>query len=301
MLQAKTPASELDLGADPKLPDDVVLAIFTTLVRISSFASATRSKIDSGEGPAPKTITRGDEAALAGALAGVRADDALFPSEVDASVALARGATMSEVAAQRVAWKKLKVAPPSWHNGAHMTHAAGFAWGAKIAHDDVAAIAFSPENVLETGEVHNALNFAGVFKLPVIFLVRASAAASAELRGRAQEYGITVVLADGGDPMAICKAVRDARARAAGGGGATLIGALVDPDEKRDAVLLLRRHLESTKAATHGQLEKIVADAASEVAASVDISSSRAQPSIIENVFAAPPWHLREQLQSSGK
>ncbi|MEO8875262.1 MAG: thiamine pyrophosphate-dependent enzyme, partial [Polyangiaceae bacterium] len=290
MQQAKSLVGELDLTADPKLSDEVVLGIFTSLVRLESFAAAERVLENSEDGPARKTVARGEEAALAGALAAARPEDALFPSDVDSAIALARGASMTEVATRTVAWKKCKVTPPSWHNGAHLTHAAGYAWAAKMRHEDVAAIAFSPENVLETGEVHNALNFAGVFKLPVIFVIRASATATAELRGRAQEYGINVMLTDGGDPIATCKSVREARARATSGGGATMIAALIDPNEKRDAASLLRRHLENGKIATREQIEKIIEDGMRQAAASFDGASPQAghADNLIDNVFATP-------------
>jgi Dehydrogenase E1 component len=169
-----------------------------------------------------------------------------------------------------------------------MTHASGYAWAAKMRHAELVAIAFAPETGLETGELHNALNFAGVFKLPVIFVIRVAHTVEAELRGRAQEYGITVALTDGGDPIATCKTVRDARVRATSGGGATMIGALIDPNDKRDASLILRRHLEAGKIAARDAIEKIVEDGAREAAASFDEPAASAHASLLENVFAAP-------------
>jgi 2-oxoisovalerate dehydrogenase E1 component alpha subunit len=287
--------SELDQAQSPQLSDEVVLGIFSSLVRIEAFSAAERSRDHADEDHVRQTMARGEEAALAGAAAAARPEDALFPSQLDASVALVRGAKMSDVAAQTVAWKSIKVAPASWHNGAHMTHASGYAWAAKMRHDDVVAIAFAAENGLETGELHNALNFAGVFKLPVIFVIRVFHTAEAELRGRAQEYGITVALTDGGDPLATCKTVRDARVRALSGGGATMIAARVDPNDKRDASALLRRHIESAKIASREMLEKIIQDSAREAAASFDERAPAAGSSLVENVFASPPWFLRSQ------
>lgn len=285
----------LDVSAGPQLADDVVLGIFSSLVRIEAFSAAERSREHADDDHVRQTLTRGEEAVLAGAVAAARPEDALFPSHLDTAIALARGAKMSDVAARSVAWKSLKVAPPGWHNGAQMTHAAGYAWAAKMRRTELAAIAFAPENGLETGEVHNALNFAGVFQLPVIFVIRAAHTAEAELRGRAQEYGITVALTDGGDPIATCKTVRDARARATSGGGATMVAALVDANDKRDASALLRRHIESTKIASREAIEKIIQDSAREAAASFDEAAPKNASRIIDNVFASPPWFLQTQ------
>ncbi|MEO7113876.1 MAG: hypothetical protein ABI183_25775, partial [Polyangiaceae bacterium] len=149
-----------------------------------------------------------------------------------------------------------------------------------------------------------ALNFAGVFKLPVIFLIRVAHTAAAELRGRAQEYGITVALTDGGDPIATCKTVRDARVRATGGGGATAVFALIDPNDKRDASLLLRRQIEAGKIATREAVEKIIEDGAREAAASFDEPVAKNYRSLLENVFASPlnaQHGLLKVHESSGK
>ncbi len=290
--------TDLDPVAGPQLSDDVVLGIFSSLVRIEAFSAAERSRDHADEDHVRQTLTRGEEAALAGGAAAARPEDALFPSHVDASVALARGARMSDVAARSVAWKAIKVAPPGYHNGAQMTHASGYAWAAKMRRAELIAIAFAPENGLETGELHNALNFAGVFKLPVIFLIRVSNTPEAELRGRAAEYGINVALTDGGDPIATCKTVRDARARAVSGGGATMVGALIDPNDKRDASLVLRRHIEAAKIASRETIEKIIEDGAREAAASFDEHSMKNPTSIIDNVFASPPAFLLAQKHS---
>ncbi len=239
-----------------ELSDDVVLGALGSLFRMLAFEEALRAQRKTHE--SFERLIHGPElAVLAGAIAALRREDGVFPSDVDRAAALARGASMQDVAARKAAWKFLKVAPTGWHNGAHLVHAAGYAWAAKMKREDAVALALGPEDVLETGEVHNALNFAGVFALPAIFVVRVREASLAELRARALEYGIHVSSCDGGDAIAVCKAVRDARARAASGGGATLIGAVMRTGEHalRDSVDALRKHVTLQKAATTEQIE----------------------------------------------
>jgi TPP-dependent pyruvate/acetoin dehydrogenase alpha subunit len=135
-------------------------------------------------------------------------------------------------------------------------------------------------------------------------VIRVLHTAEAELRGRAQEYGINVALTDGGDPLATCKTVRDARVRAASGGGSTMVAALITPNDKRDASALLRRHIESSKIASRDAIEKIVQDSAREAAASLDAlapaAGAREHASLTENVFASLPWFLQTH-ESSGR
>src|SRR5450432_4104556 len=89
---------DLDVSTSPQLSDETVLGIFSSLVRIESFAAAERAREDSDEAQLTQMLKRGEEATLAGGAAAARAEDALFPSDVDVAVALARGAKMSALA-----------------------------------------------------------------------------------------------------------------------------------------------------------------------------------------------------------
>ena len=244
------------LQATPDLSDDVVVGALGSLFRVLAFEEALHAHRKHHES-FDRLIAGPELAVVAGAIAALRREDGVFPSDVDRAAALARGASMQDVASRKAAWKFLKVTPTGWHNGAHLVHAAGYAWAAKMKREDAIALALGPEDVLETGEIHNALNFAGVFALPAIFLVRVRESTLADLRGRALEYGIHVATCDGGDALAVCKAVRDARARATSGGGATLLGAVMRAGEHalRDSVDVLRRHVIAQKAATVEQVE----------------------------------------------
>lgn len=234
------------------LPDDVVMTMLTSLVHMRAFADveAARAKTGDSFDRAPRSH---ELASVAGAIAALRREDGVFPSDVDRAAAIARGASMRDVAAHKVAWKSLRITPTGWHNGAHLVHAAGYGWAAKMRREDAVALALGPADVLETGEVHNALNFAGVFKTPAIFVVRIAEALVQEVRARGLEYGISVATVDGTDAIAVCKCVREARTRALTGGGATLVGAIVDAG--KDPIAVLRKHVETAKITTREQVD----------------------------------------------
>ncbi|NAP00337.1 thiamine pyrophosphate-dependent dehydrogenase E1 component subunit alpha, partial [Halomonas sp. MG34] len=86
------------------------------------------------------------------------------------------------------------------------------------------------------GDFHEGLNFAGVHKLPVITMVENNKyaisvpiekqIASKNVSDRAIGYGMPGVTVDGNDPLAVYKAVKEARERAINGEGPTLIEAV---------------------------------------------------------------------------
>jgi len=116
-------------------------------------------------------------------------------------------------------------------------HAVGIALAAKIRKLDQVAVAIMGEGSSNQGDVHEALNFAAIHKLPFVFVVEnngyaISVPAAKELSVkdvavRASGYGIPGVVVDGTDVLACYAAGREAIDRARTGGGPTLIEAKV--------------------------------------------------------------------------
>jgi len=135
--------------------------------------------------------------------------------------------------------------------GTQVLHAVGIAMGAWVRGDDVVAITSFGEGTSNQGEVHEAMNFAGVHRLPVIFVCEnngyaisvplAQQVGGGSVAIRAQGYGFPGITVDGGDPLACYAAAREAHDRARRGEGPTLIEAIVvrltshssDDDQRR--------------------------------------------------------------------
>ena len=135
--------------------------------------------------------------------------------------------------------------------GTQVLHAVGIAMGAWVRGDDVVAITYFGEGTANQGEVHEAMNFAGVHKLPVIFVCENNGYAISvplekqvgglSVAARAAGYGFPGVTVDGGDVLACYAAGNEAHERARTGGGSTLIEARVvrltshssDDDQRR--------------------------------------------------------------------
>jgi pyruvate dehydrogenase E1 component alpha subunit len=98
--------------------------------------------------------------------------------------------------------------------------------------DDVAMVFFG-DGATSQGDFHEALNFAGVFQVPVVFVCqnnqwaisvpRAKQTRSKTLAQKALAYGIPGIQVDGNDLLAVYAAAAEAVNRARSGSGATLV------------------------------------------------------------------------------
>jgi 2-oxoisovalerate dehydrogenase E1 component alpha subunit len=116
-------------------------------------------------------------------------------------------------------------------------HAAGIALAAKLRGAREVALVAMGEGSSNQGDVHEALNFAGVHRLPMVLLIENNGyaisvpaerqSAIRDIAVRAAGYAMPGVIVDGSDVIACYLAARDAVARALAGEGPTLIEAKV--------------------------------------------------------------------------
>jgi 2-oxoisovalerate dehydrogenase E1 component alpha subunit len=117
--------------------------------------------------------------------------------------------------------------------GTQVLHAVGIAMGAWVRGEDVVTFTSYGEGTSNQGEIHEAMNFAGVHRLPVIFVCENNGYAisvpldkqvgGGRVAVRAEGYGFPGVLVDGSDPLACYAAAKEAHDRARRGEGPTLI------------------------------------------------------------------------------
>lgn len=116
-------------------------------------------------------------------------------------------------------------------------HAVGAALAMKLRGEDGVALTSVGEGGTSQGDWHEALNFAAVHRLPVVFMVENNGwaisvpqkeqMAVGSVAERAAAYGMPGISVDGGDPLAVYEVVRQAVERARRGEGPTLIEARV--------------------------------------------------------------------------
>ena len=120
--------------------------------------------------------------------------------------------------------------------GTQFPHAMGIAWGMKLRDDHHAVLCYGGDGATSEGDFHEALNFAGVYHLPVVFLIqnnhwaisipREAQTASETIAQKALAYGFDGLQLDGNDALAVYVGTKEAVDRAKAGGGPTLIEAV---------------------------------------------------------------------------
>lgn len=186
---------------------------------------------------------RGQEAAQIGAAACLRKTDWLFPQYREIGAFLLRGITPEQIGAVwRGKWHgglgftEKCVAPIAIPIGTHGLHAVGAAMAAQRLGEDSVTLAFLGDGATSEGDVHEALNFAAVYRAPCVFFVQNNQwaisvpvrkqHAGPSIAHRAAGYGMPGVRVDGNDVLACFAVTAEAAQRAREGGGPTLIEAV---------------------------------------------------------------------------
>ena len=203
------------------------------------------------------------------------------------------------------------------------------AHAARLKNEDTVALAMLGDGATSEGDTHVALNFAAVWKAPVVFFVQnngyaisvplAKQTAAPSLAHKGIGYGIPAMLVDGNDAAAVYAAVRRAVTSAAAGGGPVLIEALtyrVEPHTNaddatryrtaeevahwvaRDPLIRIRRYL--TARGLLGEQAVAALDAEAETAAAalrerMNAETAHDPAELFRHVYAEPTPALRAQ------
>lgn len=280
----------------------------------------------------------GQEAAQVGSAAALRPDDWVVASYRDAGAMWMQGFPWVNLFLGRTGDERggsppegVNVLPPSITVGAHMIHAVGLGWAEALQGRDRIAMTYFGDGATSEGDFHEAMNFAGVFGAPVVFLCqnnhyaislhRERQTASDTIAGKAAAYGLPGVQVDGNDLLAVYQASTEAVARARRGEGATLIEAVTyrlgphttadDPGRYRDAgeaeewrrrdpIARVRTWLEA--AGVWDETRELAAEQAAVQEVEGAMAEAEALPpltpsEVMASVFAEPPAKLLRQLQ----
>jgi pyruvate dehydrogenase E1 component alpha subunit len=120
--------------------------------------------------------------------------------------------------------------------GVQTLHAVGIAWAFKMRKEDRAVLCFLGEGATSTGDFHEAMNFASIQKVPLVFccanngwaisVPTSKQTGSQTFAQKALAYGMPTIQVDGNDIFAVYKAHRDALAHARAGNGPYFIESL---------------------------------------------------------------------------
>jgi TPP-dependent pyruvate/acetoin dehydrogenase alpha subunit len=246
-----------------------LLEAYRAIVR----AHALEARWEELEGAALPPKMRPGAIALAAAALALGRDDWAFGEGHERVLALLRGVTLADFVAHAFGrgpnpWssRARRTLGADIHNGAYITHAAGVAWAAKMEKRELAVLAVCSEDIASTGEFHNGVNFAGVFKAPLVLLSLVREARAEHAADVASAYGIVGRACDGTDFEAVSDAVREARKRALAGQGPTLIEAGVgDSSDVAPLLLFLGRLLEARGISPGEREERFAREAGEEI------------------------------------
>jgi pyruvate dehydrogenase E1 component alpha subunit len=249
----------------------------------------------------------GQEAVGVGYASAMRAEDVMLPTYREQAAQIWRGVTLTELlqfwggdergcnyAGPR---EDFPVTVPI---ASQAPHAVGVATAFKLRREKRVAVCALGDGATSKGDFYEALNLAGVWHLPVVFLVinnfwaismpREQQTAAETLAQKAIAGGIPGIQVDGNDVVAVREVVDEALARARSGGGASLIEAityrmgdhttaddasryrreeLVSAAWKLDPLARLRTYLASQHWWTKADEEQLIAEAREKVDAAV--------------------------------
>ncbi|GAA4527350.1 MULTISPECIES: thiamine pyrophosphate-dependent dehydrogenase E1 component subunit alpha [Nonomuraea] len=309
------------------LERDLALEMLRRMLRIRLFEEATIELFHAGELPAMVHLSIGQEAAIAGACLATTADDYMTGNHRSHGHPIAKGARLDRLMAELLgkAGGVCKGKGGSMHLadfsvgslgesgivGSAIPVAVGAGLAADVLGNGLVALCFFGDGAANEGVLHESMNLAAVWKLPVVFFcenngwavsVRAGELTSVEdISVRATGYGMPGVTVDGQDPVATYEAVSAAVARARRGEGPSLVEAKTyrfhehayglrvknsyrDQSEvdvwrqERDPIDLFRRRLLDEGLADEAAVEALDSEVRAEVAAAVEFARDSPYP-----------------------
>src|SRR5712675_1672389 len=275
-------------------------------------------------------VALGQEAVGVGIASAMRQEDALLPSYRDNAALLWRGVKMEEILLFWGGDERGSLSSGPAHDfpycipvASQAPHAAGVAYAFKFRKEPRVAVCLFGDGATSKGDVWEAMNFAGVHKLPVVFVANNNQwaisvplkwqTASQTLAQKAIAAGFPGEQVDGNDVIAVRAAAEDAIAQARAGGGPRLIEALTyrlsdhttaddaaryrPPEEvqarwKEEPIARLRAYLVSQKAWGKAQEEELATECQKEIEAAIErylASSPRAPETMFDHLYAELP------------
>ncbi len=280
---------------------------------------------------------KGQEGQIAGAYA-LQKDDWVVPSFRENGVLIARGMPMHMLYQYWGGDERgmkipdgLNIMPVAIPVSTQIPHAVGIAIASKLKNEKVVTAVYFGDGATSKGDFHEGMNFAGVFKAPVVFInqnnqwaisVPFSKQTAAEtVAQKATAYGFEGIRVDGNDAFAVYKAVKDAADKARKGGGPTLIECLtyrmgdhttaddatkyrtekeVEEWKKKDPIDRLRKYMIANNMWTDEEEKKLLTAAEAEVSEAVKQKESNPDPTsneIFDYIYADLPEKLKEQRE----
>lgn len=322
--QRTTAVAERERLEKLPLSSEQLLELYTLLFKCRQVDERGRILFRQGKFKGNFYSAVGQEATLVGTLYNCRKEDWVAPSHRDMIAAVVKGVPTQYIIAQLYAcvespdrgrstpahfgYAPLNIITPASTIAAQLQLGTGVAWGMKMQGQDNVVFAFFGDGATSTGAWHEAVNFAGVHRLPIVYVCQNNRwaesvplrlqTAAKDLADKAVGYGFPGVVTDGNDVLAVYAAAQQAVARARAGEGPTLIECKtyrwyghseIDPAKyrpkeeveewkKRDPVVQFEKLLLEQRILTEEKKQEIATAIKKEIDEAVDFAEGQPYP-----------------------
>ena len=324
----------LDVALEPKIPADQLRRIYRAML-LGRRLDERMVRLQRQGRIGTFAPIKGQEAAQIGSVVALRPSDWMVPSFRETAAMLWRGWPIEQLLSFFAGYleggqpaREQRDLPITIPVSTQLPHAVGLAYAAQYRGDDVVVMAYFGDGATSEGDFHEALNFAGVWHVPVVFVCQNNQWAisvplkkqthSRTLAQKALAYGFPGLQVDGNDVLAVHAATREAVERARDGGGPTLIECVTyrlgvhttadDPTKYRsnEEVAEWERKDPLTRFATYlerkGLLDQdLETDVDAEIAAAVQRFEAQGPPdplTMFDHAYAVRPPHLEAQREA---
>jgi pyruvate dehydrogenase E1 component alpha subunit len=240
-LQILDEEGNVDKELEPEIAPDKLLKMYKTMV-FAREGDQRKLKLQRQGRIGTFGPSTGQEATAVGAAAAMNDDDWFVGAFREFGGRLWRGEPMLNQLYYYNGYEEGNVQPEGGSKrtlpnavivGSQTLHAVGIGYAMKYNKEKAASLVFFGDGATSEGDFHEALNFAGVWKAPTVFLCqnnqwaisipRSKQTAAKTLAQKAIAHGVPCIQVDGNDILAVYKATSEALERARNGEGPTLI------------------------------------------------------------------------------
>ncbi|HKC98320.1 MAG TPA: pyruvate dehydrogenase (acetyl-transferring) E1 component subunit alpha [Methylomirabilota bacterium] len=321
----------LDTALEPKLADHELKSLYRSML-LGRRLDERMVRLQRQGRIGTFAPTKGQEAAQLGSIFTLRPTDWMVPSFRETGAMIWRGWPIEKLLLFFAGHLEGGQPRPDQHDlpitipvATQLPHAVGLAYAAQYRGDDVVVMAYFGDGATSEGDFHEALNFAGVWHVPVVFVCQNNQWAisvplkkqthSRTIAQKALAYGLPGLQVDGNDVLAVYAAAREAVDRARAGDGPTLIECVTyrlgvhttadDPTkyrsdaevamwEQKDPLTRFKAYLEKRNLLEDG-LEQRVDDEIAEAVRRFEAAPAPDPLTMFDHVYAELPPHLIAQ------
>lgn len=323
------------------ISDEKLKQLYTTMLRCRTLEERARVLFKQSKFTGNYYAAVGQEATEVGVAIDLRPEDTVAPSHRDFISNLIKGVPLSAMLSQLYArstspdkgrsspahcgYAPLNIITPSSTIAAQLNIGTGVALANKMKKNDNVVVAFSGDGSTSLGFWHEALNFAGVHQLPIVYVVQNNLWAESvtvrlqtrveDISIKAQAYGFPGITVDGNDVVAVYRVAQEAIVRARQGGGPTLIEAKTyrwyghseidpakyrDPEEvekwkAKDPILQMERYLTAKGLFTEEWKQEFLQGFNAELDAAVEVADKAPYPEPVECLDHVFSFDIRDR------